>query len=112
LIHADLCDDHILCDPERQQLNGIIDWEDATLGDPALDFVGLAYIAGWEPVKRVLSAYRGPVEGTFRQRIAFYLGAIPFHQIFIGLQTGNQNHIREGVDALSRPQSWQGESPW
>jgi aminoglycoside 2''-phosphotransferase len=107
LIHADLCADHILCDLERQHVNGIIDWEDATLGDSALDFVGLAYIAGWEATEKVLKAYQGPVEETFRRRIAFYLGAIPFHQILFGMQTDNQNHIREGVDALSRPQIWQ-----
>jgi aminoglycoside 2''-phosphotransferase len=111
LIHADLCADHILCDLERQQVSGIIDWEDATLGDPALDFVGLAYIAGWEPVERILNPYRGIVEDTFRRRIAFYLQAVPFHQILFGLQTNDQNHIQEGIHTLSRLQDYQNVSP-
>jgi len=112
LIHADLCADHILCDLECQRVSGIIDWEDATLGDPALDFVGLAYIAGWGLVERILSAYQGIVDAGFRRRIAFYLQAIPFHQILFGLHTNDQNQIREGIFILSRLQDRQEESPW
>jgi aminoglycoside 2''-phosphotransferase len=83
-------------------VNGIIDWEDATLGDPALDFVGLLYMGGWEPVEEVLSAYEGTVDDTFRQRMSFYLGAIPFHQIRFGLETKDDNHVQDGLDTLYR----------
>src|SRR6266566_401550 len=41
LIHCDLACEHIFCDPVHGVLTGVIDWGNATIGDPALDFVGL-----------------------------------------------------------------------
>lgn len=38
LIHGDLSTDHILIAPEEDGLSGIIDFTDATVGDPAFDF--------------------------------------------------------------------------
>jgi aminoglycoside phosphotransferase (APT) family kinase protein len=40
-IHNDICDDHILVDPGSHGLAGLIDFADAMVGDPVLDFVGL-----------------------------------------------------------------------
>jgi len=97
-----LCAEYILCDPTRCQVNGIIDWEDATLGDPALDFVGLLYLGGWETVEEIQSAYGGIVDEAFRQRMAFYLVAIPFHQIRFGLETKDDAQVRDGIATLYR----------
>src|SRR5205085_1752402 len=55
LIHCDLAGEHILCDPERSTLTGVIDWGDATIGDPAMDFVGLHVDRGKEFTELVLA---------------------------------------------------------
>lgn len=39
LIHADLLPEHILIEPTTGQLSGVIDWADASIGDPAGDLV-------------------------------------------------------------------------
>jgi aminoglycoside phosphotransferase (APT) family kinase protein len=41
LIHHDLAIEHILHDPASGRLTGIIDWGDAWIDDPAIDFSGL-----------------------------------------------------------------------
>ena len=38
VIHGDLTDDHILFDPVRRRLSGVIDFADMAIGDPAQDF--------------------------------------------------------------------------
>lgn len=71
LIHNDLCPDHILIDPESGRLAGILDWTDAALGDPALDFVALVSWRGWRFVDEVRVAYPLPLDDAFEPRLAF-----------------------------------------
>jgi aminoglycoside 2''-phosphotransferase len=102
LIHGDLCVDHILCDYQKSSISGIIDWEDATLGDPALDFVGILYAAGWEALEPIFNTYQGLIGDNFHQRINFFLGAIPLHQIRFGLETDDNHIVQEGLEVLAR----------
>ena len=69
LIHRDLSGDHILWD--GNQVTGIIDWGDATLGDPAFDLVGLEFLGPvWmERLARTRERAMGP---RWRERVAFY----------------------------------------
>jgi aminoglycoside 2''-phosphotransferase len=71
LLHNDLCPDHILCDPTTGRLTGIIDWTDAALGDPALDFAGMAAWWGWSLVEDALAHYPLPLDDAFGERLAF-----------------------------------------
>ena len=68
-VHNDFCPDHILVDPESGRLTGVIDWSDAALGDPALDFVMLVLSRGWDFVNDVVEAYRLPLDTGFHQRL-------------------------------------------
>lgn len=65
LIHSDICPDHLLVDPHTGRLTGVIDWTDATVGDPVLDFVGLIGIDAFPFVDRVLAEYQLPLEESF-----------------------------------------------
>jgi aminoglycoside 2''-phosphotransferase len=100
LIHNDLSANHILCQPGRAALSGVIDWGDAAIGDPAIDFVGLLADCGTAFAERVLAAYQGQVDATFRRRMQFYLRAVPFHEILFGAATGIEEHVRRGVADL------------
>lgn len=78
LLHCDLNCEHIFCDVEHGMLTGIIDWGDATIGDPAQDFVGLLVGRGRAFTERVLAHYQGVVDVAFWRRMDFYLCYIPF----------------------------------
>lgn len=85
LVHRDLGPEHILCDPETGALNGIIDWTDASLGDPAIDFAGLMGGIGLAFAEQVASHYTGEVNSSFWQRAVFYSRLGPYHEIEHGL---------------------------
>jgi aminoglycoside 2''-phosphotransferase len=96
LIHQDLGGDHILLDPKRGNLNGVIDWGDITIGDPAMDFCGLP--SAWLPV--LLAHYACSVDATFAARIAFYRALGPYHLLRFGRQHSNEQFIAQGLAAL------------
>jgi aminoglycoside 2''-phosphotransferase len=100
LIHADLDTDHIFCDPERGTLTGVIDWGDAAIGDPALDFVGLLDVFGQEFVERAAARYQGQVDATFWDRMVFYSKIIPFHEVRYGMTIGDEVWIKRGLTRI------------
>ncbi|HLI05843.1 MAG TPA: phosphotransferase [Ktedonobacteraceae bacterium] len=100
LIHGDLGCEHIFCDPERGVLTGVIDWGDATIGDPALDFVGLHIGHGGEFVQQVLAGYQHPIDNALRQRIAFYLTYEPFSELLYGAYSNREDFIDSGREGL------------
>lgn len=55
-IHCDLACEHIFCDPVHGVLTGVIDWGDATIGDPALDFEGFTMDEGGSSLRMYLHA--------------------------------------------------------
>lgn len=104
LIHHDLAGEHILYDPERGAISGIIDWGDLAIGDPAIDFAGLLDAYGEEFVERVLAGYHGEADTAFRARMRFYRGVMPLNTVLFGLSTGQAEHVREGLEAVSSKQ--------
>lgn len=100
LIHRDLSTEHILIDPERQRVAGIIDWGDAAIGDPALDFTGLYAGLGPQFMEDALAGYGSPPDPALRERAIFYTFVIPFHAILFGQSTNSPPHIGEGLAQL------------
>lgn len=100
LIHDDLACEHILCDPVRGVLTGVIDWGDATIGDPAMDFVGLHSGHGRVFTERVLARYQGTVDAAFWQRMDFYLRYGPFSELLYGAYSESEQFIVKGIDGL------------
>ncbi|HJT58637.1 MAG TPA: phosphotransferase [Ktedonobacteraceae bacterium] len=102
LIHCDLACEHIFCDPEHSLLTGVIDWGDATIGDPALDFVGLHQGHGRAFTERVLEDYRGMVDAAFWQRMDFYLCYGPFSELLFGAYSESEKFIAQGIEGLRK----------
>jgi aminoglycoside phosphotransferase (APT) family kinase protein len=69
--HNDLSPDHVIVDAKTGKLAGIIDWSDATLGDPARDFVFLVTWRGWPFAEEILRAYPHSLDRGFRDRLRF-----------------------------------------
>ncbi len=97
LIHSDLDDAHVLVDAERGGITGVIDFGDALVGDPALDF------AGFEGSFRdaILQSYELPLDETFGERPDLYRRISPFHAVLFGLDiAGDEGLVRRGIDAI------------
>jgi aminoglycoside 2''-phosphotransferase len=100
-IHRDLGAEHILVDPEGR-LTGVVDWGDAAIGDPAIDFTGLYRDVGQQVTEQVLDHYRQPREPSFWCRIRFYRDIIPFYEIRFGQLDGSPAHLARGLEQLRR----------
>jgi len=88
LLHADLGPSHLLVHDGR--LAGVIDWGDARLGDPALDYA-------W--------ALNGPfadwaVDPDLRRRARFYHRLGPWYEAHYGLVTDQPAHTELGLAAI------------
>jgi len=75
LVHSDLRWEHILWDSRSKQIN-IIDSSDRTLGDGAIDFVGLLEY-GAEFTEKVFALYSGKKDDQMLRRAQLYFKRIP-----------------------------------
>lgn len=102
LCHGDLSSDHILYDPVGTMgLEGVIDFGDMTIGDPAGDFVwGFEY--GEEFLQLVLDHYQGPLADrqAFIRVVGLRYMLMSAGEIAYGLETGNTAYVSEGRDVL------------
>lgn len=96
LVHADLGADHLLMH-DAVRLSGIIDFGDATVGDPVIDFVGLRITGGAEAVRAAATAYGCAVDAD-RLHVYYWLGAV--HAILYGLQIRDRETVADGVAGL------------
>ncbi len=74
LLHRDLTPDHILWD--GREVCGIIDWGDASVGDPAYDLTGLAFL-GKARLDAVAGRRAAVMGDGWRERLAFYRRRLP-----------------------------------
>ena len=89
LVHADLGAEHLLVRDGR--LAGVIDWGDAGIGDPALDYAWLLNgpFADWD------------VDESLRRRAAFYHRLAPFYSVHYGVFTGRPDYAERAVATLA-----------
>ncbi len=90
LLHADLGPDHLLVRDGR--LAGVIDWGDARVGDPALDYAWLLNVpfADWD------------VDSDLRRRARFYHRLGPWYEAHYGLFTQNRRRTSSAAWRGSR----------
>jgi aminoglycoside phosphotransferase (APT) family kinase protein len=98
LVHRDLGPAHILMTPGGQ-LAGVIDWGDAQLGDPAIDFSWLLFGSPAEG-ERALLAYGEPTNEALRRRARFYHQLGPWHEAAHGLDTAQPAYIASGLAGI------------
>jgi len=88
LLHGDLGPEHLLVHDGR--LAGVIDWGDARVGDPALDYAWLldGPFADWG------------VDPDLRRRARFYHRLAPWFEAHYGLFTNQPAHTERGVEEI------------
>lgn len=85
LVHCDLGSAHLLCRGGR--LVGVIDWGDAKIGDPAIDYAWLLNgpFGAWE------------VDEELRRRASIYHRLGPWFEVEYGLRRDQPEWIRSGL---------------
>jgi aminoglycoside phosphotransferase (APT) family kinase protein len=88
LVHCDLGPEHLLCRDGR--LVGVIDWGDAKIGDPAIDYAWLL---------------NGPfpdyeVDDELRRRALIYHRLGPWFEVEYGVRTERPKWVRSGLAAI------------
>ena len=88
LLHADIGPAHLRVRDGR--LAGVIDWSDARLGDPALDYAWLLNgpFADWD------------VDPDLRRRARFYHRLGPWYEAHYGVFTNQPAHIERGLEGI------------
>lgn len=94
VVHRDLGPQHVLV-TANGDLAGVIDWGDAAIGDPAIDFWWLAGHPAFG--ERMLAACGGEPDPTFRDRARFYFRVGPWHEVTYGLDTDQPAFVASGL---------------
>jgi aminoglycoside phosphotransferase (APT) family kinase protein len=96
LVHGDLGPDHILC--ERERVTGVIDWTDACVGDPAVDFGWLASATPRPFVDALFAAYTvGAAAHGVRERSLYYHRVGPLHEVLYAQETNDAELLARGL---------------
>lgn len=99
-MHCDLGCEHILIGDDRATVTGLIDFEDATIGDPTIDFVGIYITYGMEAVERVRDSYRLALDEQFERRLRSYTWMASCHEMLYGLEEGRSDLVERGIAGL------------
>lgn len=91
LLHADLGPAHLLT--VGDELTGVIDWGDARIGDPALDF---AWLLQQPFAEAVLTAY-GEHDPGLPARALFYHRLGPWYELHYGLFFDRPGFVESGL---------------
>ena len=106
LVHCDLGCEHILIGDDGSTVTGLIDFEDVSIGDPVIDFVGIYVTYGMETVERVRDSYQRASDDqraqdvNFVNRLRFYTWTASCHEMLYGLEEGRADLVEEGISEL------------
>ncbi|MGE3855657.1 MAG: aminoglycoside phosphotransferase family protein [Dehalococcoidia bacterium] len=86
LVHGDVQRAHLLARADGT-LVGAIDFGEAIVADPALDFAGVLNDLGWRDLEHVWAAYRvagGVADADAPRRTRFYIAVVPIYRVLYG----------------------------
>jgi aminoglycoside phosphotransferase (APT) family kinase protein len=100
--HNDLGIEHVLVDPGTWTVTGVIDWSDAAIVDPAVDFGLLYRDLGPAAAHAAVGSYRTGANElvTLEERARFYARCSVFEDLAYGLQTGRDAYVDKSLAAL------------
>ena len=100
LVHNDLWAEHILISTRSGEVSGIIDWGDALIGDPAIDFACLYAWYGMSWLEDVLVHYNRELDPEFISRSRYLATCLAIHNITLGQELNRIEWIEAGYAAL------------
>ena len=99
LVHGDIQRNHLLASPDGT-LTGVIDFGNAMIADPALDFAGVLNDLGWRDLERVWAAYEaagGVVDADAERRTRFTIAVVPLYRVLYGEAAEGPAERRAGL---------------
>ncbi|WP_232065179.1 macrolide 2'-phosphotransferase [Rhodocytophaga rosea] len=102
LVHGDLHAGHILVDAQSR-ISGLIDWTEAEVGDPTIDFVPYLATFGEVALSTLLSRYEqagGRVWPRMQEHILHLQGAYAINIALFALQSGLEEYLQMAKVAL------------
>ncbi len=103
-IHNDLGIEHLIVNSGKGNRLGVIDWSDAAIGDPAVDFSRIYRDLGAERLKKVFGQYRFHSESVeeISKRVEFYARCTIFEEFAFGRAPGHEIYLARANEALLR----------
>lgn len=102
VVHGDLYAGHILVN-EKDEVTGMIDWTEAEIGDPSIDFSAHLLLFGEQGLDRLLRHYEaagGRVWPGMAKHIAERLSMVPIRYALFALETGEPAHLEAAKEQL------------
>ncbi|MEM0161302.1 MAG: phosphotransferase [Thermoplasmata archaeon] len=100
LIHGDFGGWNILFDNLTRKITGVIDWENAVIGDAALDFSELLYDYGPEVTKKILNHYSIEIDAKFVERMKFYRSLAGLYDVIYGSRNSDPEILNRGLGTI------------
>jgi aminoglycoside phosphotransferase (APT) family kinase protein len=100
--HNDLGIEHVLVDPVRWTVTGVIDWSDPAIVDPAYD-LGLLYRdLGAAALRAAMASYRTDTHDSaaLSERAVFYARCTVLEDLAYGLETGRTEYLDKSLAAM------------
>ena len=97
LVHGDLGPDHVLCSTDS--VTGVIDWSDATVGDPAIDLSWTTRATPRRFAEALLEAYGSEGSGA-PQRASYYYRVAHLHEVLHALDHDDAALLQSGLRAF------------
>lgn len=107
LTHGDLSGDHLLMD-EDGRLSGVIDFAEARLADPAIDFAGVLNRFSWRDLEVVCAHYDAPMDPHLLDRARIYIEIVPIYSVTDGYIAAGKGERRAGLRKIAaRAAAWE-----
>lgn len=100
LTHGDLSGDHLLVD-EDGRLSGVIDFAEARLSDPAIDFAGVLNRWSWRDLEVVCAHYDAPMDPGLIARARVYIDIVPVYSVTDGYVAAGAAERAAGVRKIA-----------
>jgi aminoglycoside phosphotransferase (APT) family kinase protein len=101
LVHGDLAAEHVLYDPARRRVTGVIDWSELALSDAAIDLAAFYHWGGRPCFDAALSVYGHPIDEGAAVRARFLAACRGVGDIVFGLDMHRPEYIEAGRRALA-----------
>jgi aminoglycoside 2''-phosphotransferase len=98
LVHGRLIEGSVLWDPESRELTGILDFDHAGMGDPAVDIAAVSRF-GADFAERLARSY--PEVTEMGARTAFYAAAAPLQRALEALRGGDPEAVHRALSEFS-----------
>ncbi len=112
LLHGDLDPGHVLYDPGRSRVTGIIDFGDVQIGDAAWDFAYIFADYGLDFLGRCLARYPADDRASLLQRMQVYLEVDAIGWAVRCASGGDVESFRQAIEHLGELYAVAASPPW